>query len=310
MSANIESPLELQSVIAHGAQGIGLYRTEYFYLNRSDLPSEEEQYLAYREVAEKISPASVIIRTLDLGGDKFASALDMPREMNPFLGWRAIRFCLTKVDIFKTQLRAILRASVHGNLKIMYPMISGLTELREANKIVADAKAELRAENIPFRDGIEIGAMIETPSAAATADLLSPEVQFFSIGTNDLIQYALAVDRVNEKIAYLYEPTHPAILRLIRQIVESAHKNNIWVGMCGEMVGDPALAIVVVGLGIDEMSTSPFLVPKIKKAIRSISKEKANAIAVRCLEFSTGEEVRAYIEDELRPYLPDLLGSP
>jgi len=307
LAANIESALEVKSVISHGAEGIGLYRTEYFYMNRSDLPSEEEQYMAYRQVGEEIKPNYVIVRTLDLGGDKFSSALDMPQEMNPFLGWRAIRFCLARVDIFKTQLRAILRASSYGNFKIMYPMVSTLSEVRQANKIVESAKQELRNEGIPFDENIDIGAMIETPSAAVTSDLLAREVSFFSIGTNDLIQYSLAVDRINEKIAYLYEPTHPAILRFLHQIIENAHKSKITVSMCGEMGGNPLLAVLIVGLGIDEISTSPFLVPKVKKTIVSISYEKASLIARECLRFSTGEEVKRYLNKQLRLYFPEIL---
>ena len=307
LAANIESALEIKSVISHGAEGIGLYRTEYFYMNRSDLPSEEEQYMAYRLVTEEIQPHSVVIRTLDLGGDKFSSALDIPQEMNPFLGWRAIRFCLARVDIFKTQLRAILRASAHGNLKIMYPMISTLSEVRRANKIVEKVKEELRSEGLPFNENIDIGIMIETPSAAVTSDLLAHEVSFFSIGTNDLIQYSLAVDRINEKIAYLYEPTHPAILRFLHQVIENAHKRNITVSMCGEMGANPSFAVLIIGLGIDEISTSPFLVPKIKKTILSISLKRARLIAQECLRFSTGEEVKQYLDEQLRLYFPEIL---
>lgn len=303
LSANIEFPDEIPSVLAHGANGIGLYRTEYFYMNRADLPTEEEQYDAYRLVAEKVAPYSVIVRTLDLGGDKFLSSLEVPHEMNPFLGWRAIRFCLARVDIFKTQLRAILRASVHGNLKLMYPMISNLTELRKANQILEECKRDLRREKILFNPDIETGAMIEIPSAALTSDALAKEVDFFSIGTNDLIQYALAVDRVNEKIAYLYEPTHPAILRLIREVIVNGHKNKIWVGTCGEMTGDPAVAILLVGLGIDEISTSPLLLPKVKKAIRTVPYREAKGIAQKALKFHTGLEVRKFLSAKLRRLL-------
>ncbi len=307
LAANIEFPDEIPSVIAHGAEGIGLYRTEYFYLNRSDLPTEEEQFQAHKKVVEQIYPHAVIIRTLDLGGDKFLSSLELPYEMNPFLGWRAIRFCLARVDIFKTQLRSILRASHFGNLKIMYPMISNLEELQHANRIFREAQDELRKEGIPFDEKMEIGAMIEIPSAALITNILAKEVNFFSIGTNDLIQYALAVDRVNEKIAYLYDPTHPAILYLIKQIIQNGHNNKIWVGTCGEMSGDPMLAILLVGLGIDEISTSPLILPKVKKAIRSVTLKQAREIADEALKFSTGAHIRKFVGDKLREILPELV---
>ncbi len=307
LAANIEFPDEIPSVLAHGAVGIGLYRTEYFYMNRSDLPTEEEQYQAYRTVAEKMSSYPVVIRSLDLGGDKFLSSLEVPHEMNPFLGWRAIRFCLTQVDIFKTQLRAVLRASAHGNLKAMYPMISNLTELRRANEIMEECRQELKKEKIPFNPKMEVGAMIEIPSAALTSDFLAKEVDFFSIGTNDLIQYTLAVDRVNEKIAYLYEPTHPAILRLIREVITNGHRNKIWVGTCGEMSGDPAIAVLLVGLGIDAISTSPLLLPKVKKAIRLVPFKLAKEVAEKSLQFSTGFEVHKFLKQKLGVILKGLM---
>lgn len=306
LASNIEFHDEIPSVISHGSDGIGLYRTEYFYMNRIDLPTEEEQFRAYKQVAEKMNPNSVIIRTLDLGGDKFVSALDVPHEMNPFLGWRAIRFCLTRVDVFKVQLRAILRASAFGNLKIMYPMISNVQELRKANEILEECRQELTREGIAFDPKMEVGAMIEIPSAALTSDILAPEVDFFSIGTNDLIQYCLAVDRVNEKIAYLYEPTHPAILRLIRQTVESGHRHKKWVGICGEMSADPAIVILLVGLEIDEISTSPVVLPKVKKTIRSLKFEDAKKMAEAAMAFSTGDQVREYITAKLREVDGDL----
>ena len=307
LSANMELPEEIPSVIKHGSDGIGLYRSEFFYMNRSDLPSEAEQYKAYREVASRLSPKPVIIRTLDLGGDKFLSQLEIPREMNPFMGWRAIRFCLAKPDIFKIQLRAILRASTHGKLKIMYPMISGVEELRQANVILKEVKEELKKKRIPFDKDIEVGAMIEIPSAALTSDILAKEVDFFSIGTNDLIQYALAVDRVNEKIAYLYEPAHPAVLRLIKSIIDNGHKEGIWVGMCGEMAGDPALSLVLLGLGLDEFSTSPILLPEVKKIIRAVKLSDAKKMAEKALTLETGKEVEDFARRKLKEILPDFV---
>lgn len=306
LSANIEVPEDVPSVMAHGADGIGLYRTEYFYMNRKDLPNEEEQFRAYSSVAKRMKPNPVTIRTMDLGGDKFLSQLDVPQQMNPFLGWRAIRFCLARPDIFKAQLRAILRASVHGKLRIMYPMISGLEELKQANAFLEDSMKELKKEGLPFDENIQVGAMIEVPSAALTSDILAREADFFSIGTNDLIQYSLAVDRVNEKIAYLYEPTHPAILRLIRNIIESGHKAGIWVGMCGEMAGDIVMTIILLGLGLDEFSTSPIATPEIKRIIRSVTIKQAQEVASDALSLSTGKEVEAFARKRLRELVPDM----
>ncbi|MDO8524915.1 MAG: phosphoenolpyruvate--protein phosphotransferase [Candidatus Omnitrophota bacterium] len=306
LSANIEVPEDVPSVIAHGAAGIGLYRTEYFYMNRKDIPSEEDQFKAYSAVARKIKPQPVIIRTLDIGGDKFLSQLEVPQQMNPFLGWRAIRFCLARPDIFKTQLRAILRASVYGKLKVMYPMISGLEELQQANFLLEEARKELRKEGIPFNEEMEVGAMIEVPSAAITSDILAKEVDFFSIGTNDLIQYSLAVDRVNEKIAYLYEPAHPAVLRLIRNVIESGHNAGLWVGMCGEMAGDIVMTIILLGLGMDEFSTSPIAIPEIKRIIRSVTLRQAKEIAQEALSLTTGKEVERFAKKKLIEVIPDL----
>ena len=306
LSANIELPDEFPSVIAHGAQGIGLYRTEFFYLNRTDFPTEEEQFQAYKSAAEQLQPNPVIIRTVDLGGDKFLSPLELPSEMNPFMGWRAIRFSLARPDVFRTQLRAILRASSFGNLKLMYPMISGLQELRRANEILNEVREELRRQGIPFSQ-MEVGAMIEVPSAALTCDLLAQEASFFSIGTNDLIQYALAVDRVNEKIAYLYEPTHPGVLRLIKQIIEAGHAAGLWVGMCGEMAGEPALALLLLGMGLDEFSVSPIQVPLIKKMIRAVEYRTAQAIAQQALTLRTGKEIEDFIVAHLRQLAPEFV---
>jgi phosphotransferase system enzyme I (PtsI) len=301
--ANIEFPDEVPSVKLHGGQGIGLYRTEFFYMNRKDLPSEEEHYQAYKYVAQEMNPLPVIIRTLDLGGDKFLSQFEIPRDMQPFLGWRAIRFCLARPDIFKLQLRAVLRASILGNLKLMYPMISGIEELQQANKILEDVKVELKNKGIPFDNNIQIGAMIEIPSAAMTADILAQEADFFSIGTNDLIQYSLAVDRVNEKVAYLYEPAHPAVLRLIKNIIDAAHSANIKVGMCGEMAGEPNFALILLGLGLDEFSMPPQVIPELKYIIRSVTLKQAQEIAFRALRLSTGKEVEEFSQSKLREIL-------
>ena len=306
LAANIEVPEDVPSVMAHGADGIGLYRTEYFYMNRKDLPTEEEQFKAYSSVARRMKPNPVTIRTMDLGGDKFLSQLDVPQQMNPFLGWRAIRFCLARPDIFKAQLRAILRASAFGKLRLMYPMISGIGELRQANVLLEDSKKELKKEGLAFDENMEVGAMIEVPSAALTSDILAKEADFFSIGTNDLIQYSLAVDRVNEKIAYLYEPTHPAILRLIKSVIDNGHKAGIWVGMCGEMGGDIIMAIILLGLGLDEFSTSPIATPEIKRVIRSVTISQAEEVAHGALALSTGKEVEAYAKKKLKEIVPDI----
>jgi len=303
INANIELPDEVPAVKLHGGQGIGLYRTEFFYMNRTDLPSEEEHYQSYKYVAQEMAPYPVIIRTLDLGGDKFLSQLEIPREMHPFLGWRAIRFCLARPDIFKVQLRAILRASVHGKLRLMYPMISGIEEMQQANNILKEAKEELKNEGVPFDNNIEVGAMIEVPSAAMTADLLASESDFFSIGTNDLIQYSLAVDRTNEKVAYLYDPAHPAVLRMIKHIIESAHNAGIWVGMCGEMAGEPAFVLILLGLGLDEFSMPPLFMPEVKYIIRSVTVKQAKGIALEALKLSTGREVEEYSQSKMREIL-------
>ena len=306
LSANIEVPEDVPSVIAHGATGIGLYRTEYFYMNRKTLPPEEDQFKAYSAVAKKIKPHPVIVRTLDIGGDKFLSQLDVPQQMNPFLGWRAIRFCLARPDIFKAQLRAILRASAYGKLKVMYPMISGLEELQQANALLEEARKELRKEGLAFDEEMEVGAMIEVPSAAMISDILAKEVDFFSIGTNDLIQYSLAVDRVNEKIAYLYEPAHPAVLRLIKNVIDNGHNAGIWIGMCGEMAGDIIMTIILLGLGLDEFSTSPIAIPEIKRIIRAVTLRQAKEIAQEAISLPTGKEVEKFAKKRLTEIVPDL----
>lgn len=309
LSANIELPGDVDAVAANGAEGIGLYRTEFLYLNRTTLPTEDEQYETYRKVAERVSPDPLIIRTFDLGGDKLASgAADVGDELNPFLGWRAIRFCLENIDIFKTQLRAILRASAVGNVKIMFPMISGVGELRRALSVLAECKEELRRTGSTFSDTTEVGAMIEIPSAALSADVLAREVGFFSIGTNDLIQYTVAVDRVNERIAHLYEPTHPAVLRLLKMIADAARANDIWVGVCGEMAGDIALTPLLLGLGMDELSASATLVPRVKRAVQSLTIPECRQLVDEALDLQTPSEILARCLELAGKRYGDLLG--
>jgi phosphotransferase system enzyme I (PtsI) len=305
ISANIEIPEEMPLIQKFGAEGIGLYRTEYIFLGRRDLPFEEEQYKAYLNVVKKVKPYSVIIRTIDIGGDKFLSQPTVPVEMSPFLGWRAIRFCLARPDIFKAQLRAILRASAEGNVKVMFPMISGVEELKEAKQLIEECKKELTDEGKRFDKDISVGTMIEVPSAALTADVLAKESDFFSIGTNDLIQYSLAVDRANEKVAYLYEPAHPAVLRLIKNVIDAAHDKGIWVGMCGEMSGVTLFAVLLLGLELDEFSMPPPRVPRIKELIRSMKFSEAKKVAANAVKLSTSGEVEKYLQQELKKLLGD-----
>ena len=293
LSANVEQPADTEAVLASGAEGVGLFRTEYLFINRESLPNEEEQYQAYRQVAAALKPSPVIIRTLDLGGDKFLSHLQVPQEMNPFLGWRAIRFCLQERDIFRVQLRAILRASAEGNVKIMYPMISGLDELCQANALLEEFKGELRREGVAFDEKMDVGAMIEIPSAAVAAESLARRVKFFSVGTNDLIQYSLAVDRLNEKIAHLYEPTHPAILRLIKMTADAGRKHGVWTGVCGEMAGEPLLTALLLGLGVTELSAAPPAIPQIKYLIRRLKMSEATELADFALSCESGAEILA-----------------
>ena len=309
LSANIEDQHDIESVLAHGAEGVGLFRTEFLFINRDRLPTEDEQYEVYRQVAAALKPHSVIIRTLDLGGDKFASHLQLAQEMNPFLGWRAIRFCLAQPEMFCAQLRAILRASAEGNIKMMYPMISGLEELKQANALVEKCKDELRAKNIPFAENLEIGAMIEIPSAALIADALAKKVKFFSIGSNDLIQYALAADRTNEKVSHLYEPTHPAILRLIKMTVDAAHAHGIWAGVCGEIAGDPILTPLLLGLGVDELSAAPAVLDQVKYIIRRVKLDEARELAAFALASESPTEIAARCVEFARQTAPSLFES-
>ncbi len=296
VAINIEMPDDVKQARKYGAEGVGLFRTEYIFLNRRDLPSEEEQFESYRHVARQSLPYATIIRTLDLGGDKFLSRLNTRTEANPFLGLRAIRLCLAHPELFKTQLKAILRASHFGKIKMMFPMISGVEELRQAKALLTEAQKELSRKRVLFDKNMEIGVMIEIPSAAMTADVLSKEANFFSIGTNDLIQYTLAADRINEQVAYLYNPIHPSILRLIKQVIVAARERRIWVGMCGEMAADPMLTGLLVGLGLDEFSTEPSFVPQVKKNIREISFAESRELADHILKCTTSDEVAALLK--------------
>jgi phosphotransferase system enzyme I (PtsI) len=308
LSANIELPNDVAAVAENGAEGIGLYRTEFLYLNRPTLPTEEEQFETYRKVAAEVAPHPLIIRTFDLGGDKIASGMAADDELNPFLGLRAIRFCLEHLDIFKAQLRAILRASAAGNIKIMFPMISGVAELRRALGVLEECKEELRREGIGFSEQTEVGAMIEIPSAALCAESLAREVDFFSVGTNDLIQYAIAVDRVNERIAHLYEPTHPAVVRLLKMVADAAHANDIWVGVCGEMAGDLTMVPLLLGLGMDELSVSASLVPRVKKAVQTLSVAECQQLVADALMMETPAEILARCGEVAQRHYGDLIG--
>ncbi len=305
LAGNIELPSDVPPLQQAGAEGIGLFRTEFLYLNRKDYPSEDEQYEKYLEVARAVKPHPVVIRTLDLGGDKFRSQ-DAPTESNPFLGFRAIRFCLANVAVFTAQMRAILRASAEGNVHIMYPMISGVAEVVQANDLLESVKNDLRQHSVPFDDAIKIGAMIEIPSAALTAEMIAKEVDFFSIGSNDLIQYTMAVDRVNEKVASLYDPTHPAILRLIRSVVEAAHNNSIPVAVCGEMAGQPLYVPLLVGMGVDELSVAASSISRVKEVIRRLRLTEAQELAATTLHVSQGHEVQAMLNALLERIDPDL----
>jgi len=307
LAANIEIPQELDEIFKHGAEGIGLFRTEFLFLNREEIPTEDEQYEAYKELATKTGVSPAIIRTLDLGGDKFLSHLNPLNESNPFLGLRAIRLCLKRPDIFKPQLRAILRAAAHGPIKIMFPMISTLAEIRESKILLNQCILQLKKEGLVFRSGIEVGAMIEIPSAAVVADILIQELDFLSIGTNDLIQYTLAVDRVNESVAYLYDPLNPAILRLIQMTVDACHNAGKWVGMCGEMAGDPQFVPLLLGMGLDEFSVSVSVIPEVKKVIRMMPFEKSKEIAKAALQMKTSEEVLKLIKNNIPPELRAIL---
>ncbi|MFH1068515.1 MAG: phosphoenolpyruvate--protein phosphotransferase [Candidatus Glassbacteria bacterium] len=308
LSANIEFPDEVDSVISHGARGVGLFRTEFLYLTRRDLPSEQEQYEAYAEVARRLNPDPVIIRTLDAGADKFSRKLQAAPDPNPFLGNRAIRICLKHKDIFRTQLRALFRATAAGNLKILLPFISTIEELKKAMAFIRRVYRELLDEGLPMKEKIEIGSMIEVPSAAIMVEDFLAYIDFISIGTNDLIQYLLAVDRGNARVAYLYQPFNPAVIRLVSSVVAAAKKHNKWVGVCGEMAGNPYSALLLVGLGVDELSASPAAIPGIKKIIRSVSSKKAREVAERVLTFNSVGKIKNYLAQQVEQIDRDIIG--
>jgi len=310
LSANVKTPEDSELALAKGAKGVGLYRTEWFFLTRDALPSEEEQVQQYTQIAQAIAPDPVIFRALDIGGDKFASYLGPGKsELNPFLGWRGIRFLLTRRDILRTQLRAFLRASVAGKVKVMFPMITGLEEVRATRALVDEVRRELQEENRPFDPDIEVGLMIETPAAVAIADLLAQETDFFSIGSNDLVQYTLAVDRSNARISYLYEPMHPSVLRLVRNTVDAGHAQGIWVGMCGEIAGDPLYSVLLVGLGLDELSISAYMIPEVKRIIRGITYDEAKMLARKALGLSTAAEIRRLVSSVMHERFPELVAA-
>lgn len=291
LAANIGTPKDLKGVVENGGEAVGLYRTEFLYMDRDQLPTEEEQYTAYKAVLEGMEGKPVVVRTLDIGGDKELPYLNLPKEMNPFLGFRAIRLCLEEQDIFRTQLRALLRASVHGNLKVMFPMIATLNEFREAKAMLEEEKAKLAGEGIQVADHIELGIMVEIPSTAVLADQFAKEVDFFSIGTNDLIQYTMAADRMNQQVSYLYQPYNPSILRLVKMVIDAAHKEGKWAGMCGEMAGDETAIPILLGLGLDEFSMSASSILKARSLIRQLNKSDMEKLASEVLNMSTTEEV-------------------
>lgn len=298
LAANIGTPKDVKGVLANGGEGVGLYRTEFLYMGRTELPTEDEQYKAYKEVLENMEGKPVVVRTLDIGGDKELPYLNLPKEMNPFLGFRAIRLCLEEQEIFRTQLRALLRASSYGNLKIMFPMIATLDEFRQAKAILLEEKEELVKNGTTVNENIEIGIMVEIPSTAVMADVFAKEVDFFSIGTNDLIQYTMAADRMNEQVSYLYQPYNPAILRLVDNVIQAAHKNGKWAGMCGEMAGDPIAIPILLGLGLDEFSMSATSILPARSQLRGISKEEAASYREEILSMSTAEEVVEFVKEK------------
>ncbi len=304
MCANVDLLEEVEDARRYGAEGIGLYRTEFMFMNRRDLPNEDEQYLAYKSILEAVAPQSAVIRTLDLGGEKIPSGLDLAEEPNPALGLRGVRMSYSRPEVFRTQLRALLRASAHGRLKILLPMVSNRSEVDFARSVLDRVKTELEAEGIKIDHQVQFGVMIETPAAAMIADLIAPQADFLSIGTNDLLQYTLAVDRTNEQVAYLYEPLHPAHLRLVQQICQAGRRAGIVVGMCGEMAGDPLHCWILLALGIGELSMAPFAIPLLKKILRDSTIAEARALLAEVIQLSSALEIRERVERTMRQRFP------
>jgi len=307
MGGNIEFVEEIPHAVSYGAEGIGLYRTEFIYINREQLPTEEEHFAIYRRVVETEGLAWATIRTFDLGGDKFFSDPKLAKEMNPQMGLRAIRFCLKEVDLFKIQLRAILRASAYGKTRILFPMISGVEEIRQAKKILTEVKEELGKEGVPIGEDLEVGIMIEVPSAVMVVEALAKEADFFSIGTNDLIQYALAIDRINERVNYLYEPLHPAVIRMIKHVVDVGHMMGIPVAMCGEMAGEPLYTMILLGLELDELSMNPLAIPKMKMLVQQSFRTEARRLVHKILRLTSAEEIRTYVTNFMLERFPERL---
>ena len=298
MAANIGTPKDLEGVVANGAEAVGLYRTEFLYMDSSDFPTEDEQFDAYKAVLEGMEGKPVVVRTMDIGGDKELPYLELPKEMNPFLGYRAIRICLAEPEMFRTQLRALLRASVYGKLRIMFPMIATLNEFRAAKAMLEEEKANLLADGVEVADDIQVGIMIEIPAAAVLAHQFAKEVDFFSIGTNDLIQYTMAADRMNQQVSYLYQPYNPAILTLIKHVIDASHAEGKWTGMCGEMAGDQTAVPLLVGLGLDEFSMSASSVLKTRSLMKRLDSKEMETLADKAInECTTVEEVIALVEE-------------
>jgi phosphoenolpyruvate-protein phosphotransferase (PTS system enzyme I) len=310
LRGNVELAQEIPAVLAHGGAGVGLFRTEFLFLNRPQPPSEEEQFEVYREIAQKMIPEPVTIRTLDVGGDKFVPEISLADEENPAMGLRAVRFSLKERRLFKEQLRAILRASVFGEVRLMFPMISGVGEIRDCKALLAEAQSELQELGLAFDEDLKIGIMIETPSAALIADQLAREVDFFSVGTNDLIQYCLAVDRGNEHVAYLYEPLHPAILRALKMITEAGRQAGIEVGMCGEMAGEPLYVLILLGLGFSELSMNAPCIPRVKQVVRQVDRAEGEKLLRTLLDLPTAQDIAHYVEEDMARRFPDLFGAP